>query len=74
MIVCRETDKKSALLLEQRVCMAVEKYTFATNRKQTLSIGVSSFSPKDRDMSMLGRAEKALYTVKQRGRNRAEFQ
>lgn len=69
LIICRETDKENAILLAQRLRKAVEAYTFISNQPQTLSIGVSTFISKDSDVSMMGRADSALYSAKDSGRN-----
>lgn len=69
LVICRETDKDQALLLAERLRKAVESYTFSSNQQQTLTIGISSCSPKDSDVSMLSRADSALYLGKSSGRN-----
>jgi diguanylate cyclase (GGDEF)-like protein len=73
LIICRETDKKNALQLAQRLRTAVESHSFISNQRQTISIGVSSFMPKDSDLSMLARADRALYSAKDSGRNCVSF-
>lgn len=73
LVICPGTDKTSAMLLAERLRKAVEGYSFISNQQQTLSIGISSFSPKDSDVSMLGRADNALYSAKNGGRNCAVY-
>jgi diguanylate cyclase (GGDEF)-like protein len=69
LVICRETDKENALLLAQRLREAVESHTYITNQPQTISIGISSFTSKDSEVTMLGRADSALYAAKNSGRN-----
>lgn len=73
LIICRETDKENALKLAQRLRTAVESHSFTGHQNQTISIGVSSFMPKDSDLSMLARADRALYSAKSSGRNCVSF-
>jgi len=73
LVICRETDKENALQLAQRLRIAVESHRFISNQRQTISIGVSSFMPKDSDLSMLARADRALYSAKSSGRNCVSF-
>lgn len=73
LVICRETDKENALQLAQRLRIAVESHRFMSNQRQTISIGVSSFMPKDSDLSMLARADRALYSAKSSGRNCVSF-
>jgi diguanylate cyclase (GGDEF)-like protein len=73
LVICRETDKESALLLAERLRMAVESHSYITNQPQTISIGVSSFTSKESEVTMLGRADSALYAAKNSGRNCVVF-
>jgi diguanylate cyclase (GGDEF)-like protein len=73
LIIAPETDEHHALLLAERLRAAIEEGTYTTHQSQTISIGVSCFSPKDSDVSLIGRADKALYAAKNNGRNRVEF-
>ncbi len=73
LVICRETDREGAMLLAERLREAVEKHAFATGERQTLSIGVSCYAPQDTEVSMLGRADRALYLAKNDGRNRVVY-
>jgi diguanylate cyclase (GGDEF)-like protein len=73
LVICRETDKENALQLAQRLRIAIESHRFINSQRQTISIGVSSFMPKDSDLSMLARADRALYSAKSSGRNCVHF-
>jgi diguanylate cyclase (GGDEF)-like protein len=73
LVICSGTDKENAMQLAERLRKAIELYPFVHNQQQTLSIGVSSFSSDDSDMSMLSRADSALYLAKNNGRNNTVF-
>lgn len=73
LIICCETNEHNAFLLAERLRNAVKSHPFITNEVQTISIGVSSFLSKDCDVSMLERADRALYLAKNDGRNCTVF-
>ena len=73
-IVLPETDDKSALIACQRVRKNVEEHVFYMNGMRvrvTVSIGCATCAP-DKSVAkseLMRRADEALYTSKQRGRN-----
>lgn len=73
LIICPETDADNALRFAERIRSAVHKHPFSTQKPQTISIGVSTFCADDTETSMVQRADKALYTAKNEGRNRVRF-
>ncbi|MDD2781442.1 diguanylate cyclase, partial [Sulfuricurvum sp.] len=73
LIIAPETAQEHAVLLAERVCSAVEQGSYTSNQPQTLSIGVSCFSLQDSDVTMMARADNALYEAKNSGRNRIVF-
>ncbi len=74
--VLPEIDIKNALEVSERIRMSLEKLEIDYDGKPiriTVSIGVTSLESLDRNIeSLLKRADKALYTAKNNGRNRIE--
>ena len=73
-LVAPETTKEQAMELAEKIRKAVENYSFSVGKETTrvtVSIGVATF-PQDAHSSLdlIGKADKALYAAKNRGRNR----
>ena len=73
-LVAPETSKEQAMELAEKIRKAVENYSFAVGKETTrvtVSIGVATF-PQDAHsgLDLIGKADKALYAAKNRGRNR----
>lgn len=73
LIICPETDAQNALRFAERFRTAIHEHPFPTHKSQSISIGVTTFLPEDTEISMVQRADKALYSAKQEGRNRVRF-
>jgi diguanylate cyclase (GGDEF)-like protein len=71
LVLCPETDAASALVLAERLRLAVREQRFETGTVQTVSLGVAAFAPGDCVDSLLIRADDALYKAKNAGRDRA---
>ena len=71
LVLCPETDAASALVLAERLRLAVRGERFETGTVQTVSLGVAAFAPGDTVDSLLIRADDALYKAKNAGRDRA---
>jgi len=72
-VVLRSTELRGAALLAERVRQSVEALPVdceGTTPKLTVSAGVATLSPGDNALSLLQRADKALYRSKADGRNR----
>lgn len=75
-VLCPETDLKSALIVGERIRTAVEKFAFENGEKQplgkvTVSIGLASFPDCGATWEeVLKAADGALYKSKEAGRNR----
>jgi len=71
-ILLTNTDIEGAILLGERLRKTVEAMICEHKQhsvKITISIGVSSFVNNDDDMTLLERADEALYRAKQQGSN-----
>jgi len=73
-LVAPETTKEQAMELAEKIRKAIESNPFAVGMettKVTVSIGVATY-PQDAqtNLDLIGKADKALYAAKARGRNR----
>lgn len=75
MVICG-ADRKEAAEIAERVRHAVSARPVNVSDGQainiTASLGVAEYVPGDSPRSLIDRADKALYTAKQTGRNRVE--
>ncbi|MFQ3619608.1 MAG: GGDEF domain-containing protein [Spirochaetales bacterium] len=74
LIISEHTDLEAAKVLAAKLQRAVESYPFPNVGKITLSQGISSFRPQDDRISIIHRADNALYVAKEKGRNRIEVE
>ena len=72
-LILQATPLKTAMEVAERIRSTVEQHSFIFEGKKipvTISIGVSTQTPRDTWESLYERADKALYASKQGGRNR----
>ena len=69
LIICPETNRDSAILLAEKLRIAVEKYTFEETKSMTISLGIAEFKENDTVKALFERTDKALYQAKHNGRN-----
>ncbi|MEW8691184.1 MAG: diguanylate cyclase [Candidatus Thiodiazotropha endolucinida] len=69
-IICRDTDSDTALKIAERLRTTIEQAQFQVDEPVTCSFGVTSYRVGDNADSIIKRADDALYTSKQLGRNR----
>lgn len=70
LIICVNTDLKSAELFAENIRAQIQKGTFPQEYKVTSSIGVASYKKGDNLEDIIAKADKALYIAKENGRNR----
>ena len=70
MIILPHTEPGQAALVAEKIREAVEFENFAKVGKRTASFGVTAFVDGDSEITILARADRALYLAKFKGRNR----
>ncbi len=70
LLICTETDLDSAGKVAEEIRSEVEKFSFDTVGKKTVSIGVASYGLTDTIVTLIARADAALYNAKNEGKNR----
>jgi diguanylate cyclase (GGDEF)-like protein len=70
LVICRETALEGALLLAEKLRLAVECHVFDSVGSKSASIGVATFRPGESVIETINRADAALYQAKHAGRNR----
>lgn len=71
-VLLPETDLAHALALSERLRQAVARLKVPPAGPLTASFGVAQASPTDSPLSLLKRADEALYRAKRQGKNRVE--
>ncbi|MES9956869.1 MAG: diguanylate cyclase [Sedimenticola sp.] len=74
MIVCPQTDLEQSRRLSEKLCRVLAEHVFPGIGHITCSFGVAQCQPEDDTRTLTGRADKALYEAKSRGRNRVEIE
>jgi polar amino acid transport system substrate-binding protein len=69
-IVLPETDHNQALILAEKLRKTIDEHTFGVSIKSTCSFGVTQLHEDDDEHTLLKRADVALYSAKERGKNR----
>lgn len=73
-LVLPETDLDGARTVAERLRATIEEASLHAETPVTVSIGVATLRPSDTPQSLAGRADRALYLAKHRGRNRVEVE
>lgn len=69
-IVLPETDHNQAVILAEKLRKTIDDHTFGISVHTTCSFGVTQLHEDDDEHTFLKRADVALYSAKERGRNR----
>lgn len=72
LIICRETALEGALVLAEKLRVAVNALAYDRVGRMSASFGVAMFRPGEVLTETIARADAALYRAKQNGRNRVE--
>lgn len=68
-VLLPKANKEQSMSSAKRLIKAVENYTFESNIRLTISVGVSQYQPNDNIESWIERVDTALYQAKNEGRN-----
>lgn len=72
LIICIDTDSRTAYYLAERIRNEIEKYDFKLDCNLTCSFGVATNREIENLESLINRTDNALYKAKECGRNRVE--
>ena len=72
-ILFTETKLEDAIQCSNNIRKNIESLKHDVDSKVTVSLGVSEYKDNDTLESLFERCDKALYTAKEKGRNRVEF-
>ncbi|MCB1143748.1 MAG: diguanylate cyclase [Leptospiraceae bacterium] len=70
LLILPSTDSNGAAILAEKIRSRVEARKFSIDRKVTVSLGVTEVTSIDKMVTVLERADSALYEAKYSGRNR----
>jgi diguanylate cyclase (GGDEF)-like protein len=73
LVVCPQTDLEGASALAEKLRSAYAGTEFPGGIRKTASFGVARYHPGDSVEKLVGRADRAMYTAKEAGRNRVEL-
>jgi diguanylate cyclase (GGDEF)-like protein/PAS domain S-box-containing protein len=71
LVVCPNTDGKSAFVLAEKLREAVFEFCFEAVGQKTISLGVAEFTHQESANELIKRADTALYKAKNSGRNQS---
>jgi diguanylate cyclase (GGDEF)-like protein len=69
LIICPGQTLESSMLLAEKLRTKINQYKFEHFSNLSCSFGLSSYQPEDTSNHMIQRADDALYSAKNRGRN-----
>ncbi len=73
LIICPETDTEGIIHAANHLCTQLGRYRFGWVTRQTGSFGAAVYQEGDSLVTLLARADKALYKAKEGGKNKVEF-
>jgi len=69
-VILPKADEEGAMAIAEQIRSAVEANAWKETGSLTVSVGVSTMTGQDTEESLLSKADQALYTSKEQGRNR----
>ena len=74
LILSSDTDLNGAVELSEKLREIISLFKFSFAEHKTASFGVSSYQVGDDEKTMVKRADEALYSAKEKGRDRVEIE
>lgn len=71
-ILAPNTNEDEAVIVAQKIRIAIENFEFKVVGHKTASFGISHYKDNDKREDFVNKADGALYRAKQQGRNRVE--
>jgi diguanylate cyclase (GGDEF)-like protein/PAS domain S-box-containing protein len=71
-VLSPETGLEGALVLAEKIRVAIEQHVYTDAGSVTVSIGVAELSKDDSGSGFIAKADEALYAAKKKGRNKVE--
>lgn len=72
LVICSETSLEGAIVLAEKLRHELTQLSFVELDRQTASFGAASLRPEETRDGLVRRVDEALYTAKEKGRNRVE--
>lgn len=69
-LICPQTTTESAMILAEKIRLAVKNFTFEQVGHKTISLGICTFEDGDDVESLIKKADMALYKAKETGRDK----
>ena len=73
LIISPENDEKGAVAQAENIQKELASVSFKLSGNQTASFGIAVLQPGEESRDLIRRADAALYTAKEKGRNRLEI-
>jgi diguanylate cyclase (GGDEF)-like protein len=70
LVLCPETNAKQAILVAERIRENIKEDRFADQQRYTVSIGIATLEEDDSTITLLKKADNALYLAKGSGRDK----
>jgi diguanylate cyclase (GGDEF)-like protein len=71
-LICKDSELKSAINMAEKLRLVIEAKTFVNNLKITASFGVAQMKETESTRDFIERADQALYDAKASGRNQVK--
>lgn len=70
LVLCPDTNSQQAFLVAERMRESIAQEIFADQNHHTVSIGIATLEENDNEVTLLKKADNALFKAKESGRNK----